>query len=888
MNALLSLLIVAIGPDAPAQGRYPGASQLFHCDFTESSDRDFDGWPDRWTRQQGPGFPHFIKVFISPEPTPAGGHCLRIEMDGGAAGAYTPPVAIGPSYDYVVEGLVNTEGLQQDRAYLSLTVLDEQRRPLETFSSEKIGRGPGWRPVRLGPISPGSEQGRRAVIGVHVEPYLRADLRGVARFGDLWLGRLPRVSLSSGNRACLLTDPQQASVLCRVGGLSGADARVRFELCDVFGARLAETEQPLDAKAAPAEGSAGAMSTRSVGMASHEPGGASDAVPPQPIAPVRTAQWHPPLPGPGFYRVRATVKAEGADYRREMTLALIRPEPAPPRGEFGWSLTHGNGPLSLYQLGELISHVGVRWVKYPLSDDPPSGQKDATSLADLIQKLSFQGIELVGVLDCPRSAASPERADAGCGSMAEWFSRDRKDWTPALETLLTRFGVQVGWWQLGRDEDTGFVGHPRLAQKIDEIKAEFQRTGQPANLGVGWSWVHPWPQAFREELSSLRFLSLSAVPPLTSQELAAYLAATRHSDVPRWVTLQALPKSEYSLEDRVIELVQQMIAAKTEGAAAIFFADPLSSDRGMLNEDGSPGDLLMPWRTTALLLGGARPAGSITLPQGSANQVFLRDHDAVMVLCSPTPARETLWLGDDARLVDVRGRETSLPKTDSGQAVQVGAIPSFIVGIHKGVAQWQLGVALAKDRIPGPPGDRQTNELTWKNSLDQTVDGTVVVEPPQGWRVDPQRISFRLLGGESLRQPLNFVLPADACTGRQLLRADFEVRTERPMRFSVYRPVHVGPDDVRIEIDTHLNGQGELEVEQRLVNDGDRAVSFHCQLLAPDRRRETALVAGPPGGCGVHVYRLADGRQLVGKTLWLEARQTDGPRVLNYSFVVQP
>ena len=132
------------------QGRYPGASELFHCDFTESSDRDFDGWPDHWSRQQGPGFPHFIKIFISPEPTPAGGRCLRIEMDGGAAGAYTPPLAIAPSYDFVVEGLVNTEGLQQDRAYLSLTLLDERSRPLETLASEKIGRGPGCAQCGLG------------------------------------------------------------------------------------------------------------------------------------------------------------------------------------------------------------------------------------------------------------------------------------------------------------------------------------------------------------------------------------------------------------------------------------------------------------------------------------------------------------------------------------------------------------------------------------------------------------------------------------------------------------------------------------------------------------------------------------------------------------------
>ena len=34
-------------------------------------------------------------------------------------------------------------------------------------------------------------------------------------------------------------------------------------------------------------------------------------------------------------------------------------------------------------------------------------------------------------------------------------------------------------------------------------------------------------------------------------------------------------------------------------------------------------------------------------------------------------------------------------------------------------------------------------------------------------------------------------------------------------------------------------------------------------------------------------YRFADGKQLLGKTLWLQAQDTDGPQVLNYRFAAE-
>ena len=869
MNVVLFSLIVAVAPDAPLEGRYPAATDLLHCTFSEAADLDLDGWPDRWTRRQGPGFPHYVKIFMSPGPTPAGNRCLRFEMDGGAAAAYAPPVGIVPGCDYVLEGWISTEGLDNDLAFLSLTVLDPRRQPVETFVSEKLGRSAGWHKVRVGPVSPRSEQASQATIGLHVEPGVRADLRGAARFGDLWLGRLPRITLSAGSGGGLLTDPGGAKVRCSVQGLAKAGAAVRFELYDVRGASLAEAELPLETGRQVPEGTP-ADNPASADILSG------------------AAEWRPPLPGFGYYRVRATFPgAGGQGHSSELPLAVIRPQPLPSRGEFGWNVSRGERPR-LAACADWIVQAGVKWVKVPLENGVQSDGRDAEPLGRLVQRLSSQGIQVVGVLDRPPDKAAAPGVLPASSSIAEWLSQDPKVWAPALEALGTRYGARVRWWQLGRDDDAGFVGDPRLAAKVDRVKTEFQRSGQDASVGVAWGWMDPSPETSGGKPLPVEFLSLSADPGLTPPELAAYLGDGPQSGPPRWVTLRALSKNEYSLEDRAIDLVRQMIAAKTAGASVVFLDDPLDTDRGLLDEAGQPGELFLPWRTTALALGDAKPAGSIVLAQGSASQVFLRGQDAAMAVWNPRLTRETLRLGPGARLVDAWGRETPLAETEGGQGVEVGPLPSLVVGIDRRVAQWAIGLSLAGNRIPGEPDPRHSTELAWSNPVNEDVEGTIRLIAPEGWKVDPQEIAFRMAGGESLRRTLDVAIPIRTPSGRHLLRADFEVRADRPMRFSVYRPIHVGPDGLRIDVETQLNPRGELEVQQRLVNETDRPVRFGCQLLAPDRRRLTVQVACPAGELDVQTYRLADGKELLGKALWVLAQETGGARVLTYRFVAEP
>ncbi len=144
MSVLWSILIVTISAAVPKEAHYPVRSEVFSCAFDRSSDLNYDGWPDNWSRRRGKGFPQYIPIQIVADPWPAGQHSLAIELDGGGAVAQSPPIRVRTLYDYVAECYVRTAGLKHDRALLSVAFLDKDHRPLETHRSATVGGTTGW------------------------------------------------------------------------------------------------------------------------------------------------------------------------------------------------------------------------------------------------------------------------------------------------------------------------------------------------------------------------------------------------------------------------------------------------------------------------------------------------------------------------------------------------------------------------------------------------------------------------------------------------------------------------------------------------------------------------------------------------------------------------
>lgn len=864
----LALLIVAIQPDASIASRYPAATEIFACNFDASWDENFDEWPDQWTRRRGRNYPHYVEAVIGEDPTAEAGRCLRIDLDGGAAVACSPPIPVDDRHSYVLEGRLKTEGLKHDRARFSLALLDDQRQRLEVYTSESVRHVEQWTKFRIGPISPSSRKACWAVIGLHLEPDDHADLTGSASFSDIWLGRLPRMGFELNSPYHLYFEGQPISATCTTSGFAEGNPTVTFLLENVLGNPIAEAQPPLE------------IEEQKFEEILPQPGDLD--APPR----VGKATWQLPVTGSGFYRLWAALRSgETTVYRHCVTFAVIHPESVPVGGEFGWSLPRGARPLDLPELGKLLPQAGVNWVKFPLWYDESLKDDDVARLVGFAERLSAQGIGLVGLL-CEPPADLAKRYEArSLLTAAEIFSPEPEVWYPSLELVMMRLATQVRWWQLGADQDTSYVGYPNLREKIGQVKSQLDRIGQDVNLGIGWGWMNQLPQA---EDAPWRFLSLSSRPSLTALELEAYLKVTHRPKLNRWVVLEPLAARQYPVEVRAADLLRRMVAAKIHGAEAVFIPDPFDPDSGLMNPDGTPGELLLPWRTTSLMLSGAEHLGSMQLPQGSPNHIFARDGTAAMLVWNYKPVTEVLYLGDNVRQVDLWSHSRIPEAIEDEQVIEVGPLPVFVTGLNLEVTRWRQSLSFATDRVPSVFGGRHRNGVRVTNGFGTGIAGSMRLVGPEVWNLRPDSAEFRLAENEVFQMPLEMTLPYNATSGRHPVYADFEIQADRPYRFRVYRTIEVGMGDVYLQCTTRLNERGELEIEQWLVNETAEPVSFRCELFAPDRRRMKTDAAALGQSRDVKVYHMCDGKELVGKTLWLRAEQIGGARVLNYRFRVAP
>lgn len=954
-SLILSLIAVA-GDDArsslggpssiPTDDQLPHAVEILRCDFEQAIDRNYDGWPDGWTRRRGREYPAFLKIGILPELKKENEglpRYLQMELSGGSAAVVTPLYSLGARGSFFLEGKVRTKGLKHDHAFLTLTFFDDQGAPLESYDSNRITDAAAWQAVRIGPVLPKNDNATQARVTLTVGPHGDAeDLSGTVHWTGLRLLRLPRIALRASGDLPVYDSLNAAEVVCEVSGLVGARPELRFDLLDPADKVLATELLPLTLDDKPKR------VTKPKEPKEHDEHAA--AAPQAGIT--GSARWKPPIPDFGFYRVRvsmqqmgdpedaeaapAAVVPAGTILQRTIAMAFLRPLPRAPGGEFGWSLPGAEDPLPLNPLATLLSQAGVGWAKYPVWFSEKE-QEQADRLAWFAERLSIHGIELVGVLDQPPKPLRDTFRDKGRLPSASVFQEPQL-WQGAVDPVMTRLSLKVRWWQLGDDRDTSYVDFPQLEERMLGIKKQFERFGQQVHVGFGWRWLRDPPNSVGTP--PWEFLSYSAEPDLTAAELTAYLQrpapsrplppplkkesittpvslpalpinapstpapstvpTTRRSPpnhaAPRtWIVLTPLPRSEYSSSARVLDLVQRMLAARQQGSAVVFIPQPFSDEVGLLNADGTPGELFVPWRTTATLLGGTQYLGSLPLPGGSVNHVFSREGQTVMVLWRDEPGKESFFLGDEVRQLDLWGRETKTvtkPTNEQGEdrpetTVVVGPEPTFLLGLDEGLTRWQIRARFETSHLESVFGRQQPVTLHLENAFPQGVSGSATLHAPKAWNISPQPLQFRLAQGETATPDWFVSLQPDAASGPQRVRIDFDITSDRNYRFSIHRTLKLGLDDVTVEMRTRIREDGLLLVEQHLTNLTGRPISFNCLLFPPGRRRETKQLLHLPAGRHTVTFLIPQGESLLGQSLWLRAEEIGGPRVLNSTVVIE-
>ena len=543
----------------------------------------------------------------------------------------------------------------------------------------------------------------------------------------------------------------------------------------------------------------------------------------------------------------------------------------------------GDRQLSLEAITDVLQQVGASWVKFPVWYEATDRQR-ADRLAHFTEQLNMNRIDLVGMIDQPPPGTRKLFSETTDRLPAASVFAERDVWYPALNPVLTRLTLKVQSWQLGADDDTSFMGHPQLEAKLTEIDEQIATLGQKIQLGLSWRWLNEVPNSAAPPWN---FLSFTADPQLTADEIAAYLQNTPRN-ARRWVMLEPLPKNQYPVEERARDLVLRMLSAKMNQADVTFATNPFDPETGLMKPDGTPGELLLPWRTTASMISGTQYLGSIELPGGSQNYILTRGDEAIMVVWNETETEEVINLGDPKRVehTDLWGRASRPEQRAHRQVFRVGPMPTFISGISRDMALWRMNFEILDTKLESLYGRAQYPRFRVKNPFRQGVGGTMQVHVPDSWGNQPPPFRINMSGSEERVDRMEVTLRSNASSGEERVRLDFNFTADRDYRFSAWRKMEVGLGDVVMEFKTEIDEAGNLIVEQRMVNKTDTSVNFKCFLFPPSRRRLRQNVLNLTRGTNLKVYTLPDAQELIGQTLWVRAEEIYGNRVLNYRFKV--
>lgn len=900
--ALVILTSVAMG----GEDRPSDAVTVFHCTFGQEWDVNYDNWPDRWVRKTGPEYPHYVSIGIAEDNAAAGGRVISIGLEGAAVAVASPPIRIMPRFSYLLEARLKNERLVHSKVFLTLEFCDSSGKVLQTTRSPLLGTTKGWELIRVGPVEVVDPAIDRVVIGLEVYRRSKGDLYGNVSLADVWLGRLPRISVSTNNACNVYTELDNVVIRCELSGIREPNPEIRFHLFDATNQERQNHQTQLNGKLIVDATATAAKDT---------------AQPPDGYE--GFAEWRPTIPDYGYYRIvvrmlsgASSNKPGDADRQlasRTIHLAVVPPLPPARRGEFTWTLPEGDAPLTYQDLSRLLPQVGINWVKVPVwfdADDP----RRTDELIRFVELLGASNIEVVGIID-----RAPQNTELGARTtqihtVAELLPLDPTAWSASLEPVMSRLSLRVRWWQLGADRDTSLVGYPALSNRIAELRTALFRFGQDVRLGINWDRTDTeLPQG---EVA-WDFQQLAIDNPDGNQQFTKFLAKPRQNSAQHWIAIEPPPPAndptltgEQALFARASEFVHRLVSAKIHEADAIVISNPFDEQRGLMHASGMPAELLLPWRTTALMLAGADYLGEIQLPGNSPNRIFRRPDDrVVMVVWNDVPTQEVLYLGAHVQQIDILGRTSQPAQQGHEQVITVWPTPTFVLGLNEAVTRWRMAVAFEKTQVPSIFAKPHRNSLRIKNYFPQGVGGSLKIVVPQErlmeddarskesgveasglvpdrWTIDPPQANFQLAPGQEWQLPFEIRLK-NALFGKQPVRIDFKVEADEPYQFSVYRQMEVGTEDLTLQVNTRLDKDGTLIVEQLMTNRTDRLADFRCYLHAKGHRRQRMQVYRLGKSPDRKLYRFANGQELIGKEMLLEIEELNGPRMLKYRFVAK-
>jgi hypothetical protein len=340
-------------------------------------------------------------------------------------------------------------------------------------------------------------------------------------------------------------------------------------------------------------------------------------------------------------------------------------------------------------------------------------------------------VRLIGLLNPVPTGIVSKVSHGQVLNASSVMGSDPRYWGDSLQPSLNALSLVVKDWQWTSDTDTSLVdmffdsGGTMSPAGTDRFRAFHKLFDQEQfgfGIGMTWNWHQDVPgESPPIPNFTLNFLIDASVVP---EDAAESLYAMSSLPFQRTVSVSPLPAEDYALDIRIKNFVQSLVLMKVAGIDTISLTSPKDEQTGILRRDGTPGELYLPWQTTATLLSGGRLLGSVTLPNRSRNYCFDKGGGrCVMVVwndlaASDKPVLESLYLGNELDVIDVWGRHTIPEQIGNNQTIPVTQTPIFVTGLNINAVRFRLSMQTGVKMISSKPNQTHEIPFSYRNDSD--------------------------------------------------------------------------------------------------------------------------------------------------------------------------
>lgn len=896
-------------------------------DFGANEDAKRDQWPDGWSRTSSQQYPKFIPINISrqsnsaeelqeierfrrfaaqcvvayrknkwpwqviPETVPPSldlwlertvlNPFLHVRMDGGAAEILSPIVPVDEHSVYFMTGMIRGNG-NDFYAHAKLRFLDASRKTLFEVVSKSVTGKTDWVSIATDTKYLFRDDVKNVQVVLQVHPRNAKAYQGEFDFDTIRIHRTPRLNLFVEKSSQMYREGEQVIVRCTASGMTKEQTSLTLKLVDQNGTEVLSTTK--------------AFVRDEVSEQRYISSSTSQNNAPASVKRFWDGQceWKLPPLESGYYEITTQLSRgrTGVFELDEQFVVLPNDGLGKLDSRFGWTMPRFSKTsevmLDINRFIDMLRESRTGKVKVPIwfdSQDPKS-MREFTERVDRIQTV---GVVCVGVIATPPPSLReklPRLNSDDSGTALE----DSVLIQSFLEPVLRQMCVRIVDFQIGWDHETDFVGNPRFSSSLDSIKRLIRRYGQEAQLLASHNTSLPNPTA-----NGIDRWQLHSQEEMTAGEISDAIergdGVSGTSKTP-WFSITPLDPTKYSLKVRVQDLVSRMMATTKENVTigtTSWISDPMDPSSGIMDDEGGPREMYLPFRSIAGVLAGARNLGALPISTLGTNYIVATNDNASLVAWANEPTNNQLYLGEKVKARDIWGRKVDVAtvETDHGleQQFTIGPWPVILDGIDLNVARWRTGISIVEKRIDPLKGNSQELQVRFNNPISAPVNGRLQIVAPD-LIAESGNVPFEIDANSSGVITVPIQLHPDAINANTTVQLEFQITGDKPTQFAIIEEMQVGSWDVEFDWEYQIDEQDRLWINLQAINNTAEPMSFECMLLIPGRVRERSQIPNLRDRANSS-FVLNNGTDLIGESLRLRCEQIGTRRILNFQIKIK-